>query len=96
MGHGLHDRKPCPDSKASQSRIEGIARSLHNTIIMSETLTGDLDVMRFEHNEQDVTCCLERLCCGNTKLIMGADEVELNTMTCCGICNSKKRGRKYI
>ena len=73
------------------SHIDGIN---HSIIIMSETLTGNQDVRRFEHVEQDVTCCLERLCCGNTKLIMGAEEVELNTMTCLGICNNKKRGRK--
>ncbi|KAL7495925.1 hypothetical protein ACHAWT_006732 [Skeletonema menzelii] len=45
---------------------------------MSETLTGSLDVQRFELREEDVTCCIEQLCCGRSKLIMGEEEVELN------------------
>ncbi|KAL7537919.1 hypothetical protein ACHAXR_008158 [Thalassiosira sp. AJA248-18] len=59
---------------------------------MSETLTGSKDVQRFELREEDVTCCIERLFCGSTKLTMGEEEVELKTSCCAGICNGTKRG----
>lgn len=61
---------------------------------MAETLTGSKDVMRFEHREEDVTCCIETLFCGSAKLIMGEEEVELKKSCCAGIINSAKRGRK--
>jgi len=50
------------------------------------------DAIRFKHEEHDVTCCCEYLCCGNTKLILGEEEAELISNCCCGICNAKKRG----
>ena len=49
------------------------------------------DAVRFQHEEHDVTCCLEYICCGNTKLILGEEEAEMIKTACCGICNSKKR-----
>mmetsp|Transcript_11079 Transcript_11079/g.27257 ORF Transcript_11079/g.27257 Transcript_11079/m.27257 type:complete len:158 (-) Transcript_11079:178-651(-) len=58
---------------------------------MAET-TGSPDAMRFEHKELDVSCCIEQLFCGGTKLIMGEEEVELKKKSCAGICNSTKRG----
>lgn len=62
---------------------------------MSETLTGSLDVQRFELREEDVTCCIEQLCCGRSKLIMGEEEVELNKNCWGPLCSSTKRGRKF-
>jgi len=53
---------------------------------------GQPDAIRFEREDHDVTCCCEYLCCGSTQLIMGEEEAELIKHTCCGICNSKKRG----
>ena len=53
---------------------------------------GSPDVARFETKEYDVTCCCERLCCGETKLILGPDEAEL-IGNCWGqLCTTKKRG----
>lgn len=52
---------------------------------------GAPDAIRFNHEEHDVTCCIEALFCGGSKLIMGEEEVELIKTSCCGICNSKKR-----
>lgn len=53
---------------------------------------GAPDVMKFDHQEYDVTCCLERICCGNTKLTMGEEEVELKNNVCFGMCKGVKRG----
>ena len=50
------------------------------------------DVQRFDHEEHNVTCCIELLCCGGTKLIMGEEDAELIQTGCCGLCNSKKQG----
>ncbi|KAL3802516.1 hypothetical protein HJC23_012535, partial [Cyclotella cryptica] len=46
------------------------------TNTMSEEVNAP-DAMQFDHQERDVTCCIEYLCCGNTKLIMGKEEAEL-------------------
>lgn len=50
------------------------------------------DAIRFKHEQHDVTCCCEYICCGNTKLILGEEEAELIQQVCFGICTQKKRG----
>jgi len=50
------------------------------------------DVQRFAHEEHDVTCCLEVLFCGGTKLILGEEDAELSNTIFCGAFKRKKRG----
>jgi len=50
------------------------------------------DAARFEHKDEDVTCCCELLFCGGSKLILGEEEVEFNKCLCCNLVNEKKRG----
>ncbi|MGK3749075.1 MAG: hypothetical protein ACI8RD_001367 [Bacillariaceae sp.] len=50
------------------------------------------DVLRFAHQEYDVTCCCETLCCGSAKLILGEEDAEMSKNCWFGLCKSKKRG----
>ena len=50
------------------------------------------DAARFKHEEYDVTCCCEVICCGGTRLVLGEEEAEMSKNACCGICKSTKRG----
>ena len=50
------------------------------------------DVQRFEEEIYDVTCCLQRIFCGEVKLTLGPDEAEMNRHCLCGTCTSNKRG----
>ncbi|KAL7469900.1 hypothetical protein ACHAXS_010144 [Conticribra weissflogii] len=61
------------------------------TITMAEEDTAP-DAMQFDLKEYDVTCCLEYLHCGSTKLILGKEEAEMKRNVCFGLCNSTKRG----
>ncbi|KAL7533888.1 hypothetical protein ACHAWF_004656, partial [Thalassiosira exigua] len=86
-------RPPPPRSRRSTAQSSPASSTReHSSNIMSESLTGAKDVQRFEQREEDVTCCIETLCCGSARLIMGEEEVELKKSCLGGICNSTKRG----
>jgi len=55
-------------------------------------LKGQPDAIRFQHEEMDVTCCLEYLWFGSSRLILGEEEAELVQSKCCGLCTDTKRG----
>lgn len=50
------------------------------------------DVQRFDHQEHDVTCCIEQIFCGYSKLILGEEDAEIIKNCCLGMCRGQKRG----